>query len=740
MVVIGGRRSVSVSKECRLSRRQRHQQQQHHQDYCTACITKLKRRIKSSTITILISLAFLIATFAISFSVFSVHTTISTSNTYDGVVTVDRLDDRRTTLSSSLLYFGHNNPESVSTVSKVDDHSHKSNSKSSSSVNSNNNRIAGTTSIRRYDDAGPKGIKGTARSHSLPNAIPMTRQIPLSQAENRTYHLLQRTNTSIPTSIYPAPRKKNKNKNQDKFPSTDGKYNWNHDYSNDYRTLYLYNPSILPLHNTIDDDDDTTADNYDALSKSDLMELTGGDTKIRYVVTYRAYLSSNCFGPDPTKREMMTAGEQVSYIAIALLDENLDIIDNTDVVIDLNAGPSRGLYFRQWAEDCRIFCMKKSLWLLCNEQFFMVQIQRRDSNDKSTTTENVKYGTKNDTTIPYIYPNIYGNGLQVTVMAHNSKISGGKNFNLFRTVRTSTMGRKNSIETNSTVTVGDDGGHMHHSNHYIQLLSIPHQYRQMNLPDKHRPPIRRSYQDDIRHVYNDVEGKPAFREQEVLGIQSSLLPRPSFYTPDSQHNISTCDDDNGGNNCTNPSERSFFEANTDHGTACCVKVILPIFNQQQQQREVFVGISHQKLSKRNNFWLKDTQKRYEHLGPDRFVSRFVAYETTVPFEIVAISGWFCLGFASEEENRGGGNGENNDSRHNSKLNSKSTLASFNINNNTKLDLFNTTYNCPIIHFASGFSEVVGNSSQAIIGYGINDCHPRMFKVEKEEIIRLLLNT
>ena len=134
-----------------------------------------------------------------------------------------------------------------------------------------------------------------------------------------------------------------------------------------------------------------------------------------------------------------------------------------------------------------------------------------------------------------------------------------------------------------------------------------------------------------------------------------------------------------------------------------------------------VGITHQKTSPRKNFWLEDVHKRYEHIGVDRFVSRFVAYDTQHPFDVVARSGWFCLGFSSDPV-------ELNHQQ-------RSTLAGR--NKIFQLDLFDDVYDCPEIHFASGFSEVVGNSSRAIIGYGVNDCHPRMFVVEKEEIVRLL---
>lgn len=53
-------------------------------------------------------------------------------------------------------------------------------------------------------------------------------------------------------------------------------------------------------------------------------------------------------------------------------------------------------------------------------------------------------------------------------------------------------------------------------------------------------------------------------------------------------------------------------------------------------------------------------------------------------------------------------------------------------------LFNETYDCPSIHFVSTLAEVAGDRNKAIIGYGVNDCHPRMFVTKKSEIRRVLL--
>lgn len=154
----------------------------------------------------------------------------------------------------------------------------------------------------RYDDAAPRAIPGTSRSHTLPNAIPPGRIIPRRFATDMQYHLSQRKNFSLPQSIRKPKRQ---------F----GTYNWNHDYAKDHRTLYLYNPSVVPLLRSGGGE----SEDPDWLSPADMEALTGGDDTVQYLAFYRTYLGSNCFGPTK-ERALMTAGEQISYAAFALLN------------------------------------------------------------------------------------------------------------------------------------------------------------------------------------------------------------------------------------------------------------------------------------------------------------------------------------------------------------------------------------------------------------------------------------
>ena len=511
----------------------------------------------------------------------------------------------------------------------------------------------------KFDEAAPPAL--LARSHSLPNAVPLHRVIPIEQAENESYHIARRLNTSSPSILGQRGRKRPFHSDA---PNS-GRYNWNHDYATDYRTLYLYNPSVLPL-----DQNDP-----DALSALDWEALTGNDETVKYLATFRANTGGNCFGAD--RPQVMKTGEQVSYLAVALMDADLNII--TDTLIDLNAGPSLFKYWLQLHEDCKIVLLRGIIYFLCNERLFRVTI-RRSTQDKPLAKG---MHTASDRKIPYVYPNIYGKGLEITLW-NRTKIAGGKNFNIFRVPSSS-----GSFE------------------HYLQVYPLPHRYHRLKVPAK----------DD-----NDPSAMVSTESEQE---STAPLPRPSFDGPDTGKLITTCPENEKPNtwitNCTKPTKRPFF-GDSDHGTACCVTLTLKNSNEV-----VLVGISHTKTSGiLNPWWLRDIYHTYYGpppkgqfaIGHKRYLSRFVAYRREPPFDVVARSGWFCLGFS--EPNETGGN----------------TLAGRNME--YRLDLFNETYNCPMIHFASGIADMYGDPSKAIISYGVADCYPRMIVVEKDAIAQRLM--
>jgi hypothetical protein len=393
----------------------------------------------------------------------------------------------------------------------------------------------------------------------------------------------------------------------------------------------------------------------------------------------------------------MKAGEQVNYLVLALLDSDLRIIPGTDIMVDMNIGPFAGQYWRQFLEDCKIWLLRGSFYLMCNERFLKVKItrkgrRRRNTNQQGGGGSSIDKATAHvhvgqDTELPYRYHNIYGDGLELTLLSGTKKIGGGKNFHIFRA--------KSMEDLNATNSRHD---------YYLQTYPLPHQYRRLHIP----------------HASDESPLNPYVNGREFEQVARAPLPRPSFDGPDTLNTIATCPEPTTSKNCTNPVEEPFFRDN-DHGTTCCLPLSLSVngTDTNSNSTTVLVGISHAKLTlNRNAWWKRDIYGRYDHYLGARYLSRFVAYSAAPPFDIVARSGWFCLGFGDID-----GNGGN-------------ALAGR--NTQYRLDLFNETFHCPMIHFASSLVEYVGDPSKAILAYGVSDCYPRMTVIEKDDIARLLL--
>lgn len=421
--------------------------------------------------------------------------------------------------------------------------------------------------------------------------------------------------------------------------------------STDFRTIYLYNPSIVPADISLG------------------LQESFPDDSIQYVATFRGYLGSNCFGPSK-RREIMGAGEQVNYLGVALLNATLDVV--RDIVLDINDGPlPDGAHywesFRQPVEDCRIFNVNSTLHLVCNAILFKVRVHPIMTQSAAETTTPM-----NDTTI-HAYPNVYGNGFELSLLEEPTLLVTGKtakNMNIFRH-------RQNFSDQ-----------------YYLQIYPQPHWYRNLDANDS---PFQQS------------------------SAELHQLPKPSFETPDRAHTIRAAAKDLGRGENRTVAEQPFFGDNQERGTACCIELA------RNRTTTVLVGISHTKLSRgTDGYWTKDQLGRYENVtytyGWNRYLSRFLAYESEPPFSIVARCGWFCLPFATDASEPGG-----------------NTLAIGRNSNSTRLDLFGDSFACPAIHFASSIAETANDASKAIIGYGVNDCYPRMIVVEKRDIAQRLFS-
>lgn len=103
-----------------------------------------------------------------------------------------------------------------------------------------------------------------------------------------------------------------------------------------------------------------------------------------------------------------------------------------------------------------------------------------------------------------------------------------------------------------------------------------------------------------------------------------------------------------------------------------------------------------------------------------YASFFYAFMPHPPFEIVARTGYFCLGYESSTDA--------------GMPNPHSVLTP-----NRQFQQHNETFECPIIHFVQTIVEKADDPSSVVIGYGINDCTARLIEVSKGEIARMLFS-
>jgi hypothetical protein len=160
-------------------------------------------------------------------------------------------------------------------------------------------------------------------------------------------------------------------------------------------------------------------------------------------------------------------------------------------------------------------------------------------------------------------------------------------------------------------------------------------------------------------------------------------------------------------------KQGLFEPySNERGSACCISIDHP---NDQAGRKLLVGISHSKTL----YPRMGRSSKSGDVPSNMFFSSLYAMEDVYPYKVVALSGRFCLGHATEAEHV---------VDHNGNPFARSNLSPLRIDRE---------YDCPRIHFVSGLSEVVDDPTSVIIGYGINDCVPRFVQVKKTDLVQLL---
>ncbi|KAL9182590.1 hypothetical protein ACHAXT_013242 [Thalassiosira profunda] len=435
-----------------------------------------------------------------------------------------------------------------------------------------------------------------------------------------------------------------------------------------------------------------------------------------YAVVLRVTPANNCFRRDqmselPQKVWDHTMMSATNLLGIALLDEYYALIPGYDVVLD----PATQLGFQKdgygttyFGEptfmDYRLFTLNGAIYLHANADVTVVTKLDIRSKEHSRNAEKIdctKFNFKDhgECKLDVVYGE---DNLEVTMLHQFNTIwSGGergKNFALFAVPNQTHPHEPDSI--------------------YAEVDINPYHKVQQVYLDEIEFLGRPSIKNRIRRNYS--VDKIMMRKVRDNGnvTESARAPPPSFFTVDEFWFPG--------------SKPSFREAG--HGGACCVSLSRREVLAQGEHihltpgswgdnEYLLVGVAHTSVIWRRWHSSPNTPDSAKALVPHtHYVSFFYAFEPRPPFNLRVRSGYFCLGFAGDHGAEGG------------MFNSHSILTT-----NRKLSQHNETFSCPQIHFVSSFVEKVGDTSTAVIGYGINDCTPRIVEVSKKEIARMLFS-
>jgi len=268
----------------------------------------------------------------------------------------------------------------------------------------------------------------TQYSYTHPPTVYGTFVFPSSQTRNGIIHRFP----SIPIRLWPGEREMSsletfKERRDQKIE--------------DDRPLYFYNPNIFPLYkNNVNNNQDKKS----VLTK-ELTDIIVGrevlsDDQARapyYIGVWRISNFSNCFGPG----RGIDFKAYRNYIGIALLDENLQILQGSDVVIDVNKALDK-TGKRQLLEDCHFAPMSSNeesdegmdlLYLICNGGGQTHIFNAHLALDKQISTQATSSSANHHIDISNFdsLPNKYGNGLHLYLLMKSRKTLRGKNFSVF---------------------------------------------------------------------------------------------------------------------------------------------------------------------------------------------------------------------------------------------------------------------------------------------------------------------
>ena len=365
----------------------------------------------------------------------------------------------------------------------------------------------------------------------------------------------------------------------------------------------------------------------------------------------------------PQSHLQITPTKPLDYLGIGLLDDNLVLVE--DLVVDINQHLPRIYGSKIKLQDVRLFEMRGRIYF--SSSTFLIPVCIETQGSPGLELRAACDDSDGDSKVEV--PALFESNIRLFVSGDAVKLHNvnGKNFQFYETGRGS-----------------------------ILFEYWPHKPRVMFEING----------EEFDRLYHMDRGKGM-----RLATLSEMQEFKSEHTPSPKSKVASALD---------ASLKTFIKQ--DRGSACCLEIsdkyykdfMSPTFGPELSKRgSIFVGVAHSKSRRR----MESTQgDRYNYL------SRLYAFSTSEPYELLARSGLFCLGFSDTTDV------------------AAIIGAAGNYDNLTKkkqLELNGHTYNCPNIHFVDSLISKTRDDSRAIISYGVNDCLPRFIEVSKQDLVRHL---
>jgi hypothetical protein len=471
-------------------------------------------------------------------------------------------------------------------------------------VEKENNSIADPSSNKVTDETIKTNLLSSSSGHHLEDKndpIPLKEQIKAAHDHPSSHHDVRSPKTIFPAlgqnvkgAVHYLPSIPQKRRPKDVNTMTAIRKGRDEPEEED-RPLYVYNPALLSIRDL----------SYELLEQLLPKEVIEGATassiveviakKYTYLALYRVSNFSGCLGAKMRngKRNGPAYGIQ-NYLGIAFVDNNLDMVPDSDVIINMNLQVTTEK-MRENAnsmdkyQDCHLSATtaeqdpnakKDQLFMICNRFWMPVKITHRDYAVKNVKQKNT-FSTRpedDEQRFPYLlFENLYGDGFQLTFLQKHHGIQNDKNTHLFETFNATSGKKKTFLELWPT------------NPHVLQEVQIP----------------------------QDKSGRERAIFMPVINEEAGAKL--------------TNNEDTGGFPLLNAVKDIIRQM--ESGSSCCINI-------QHEGKDLLLGLSHVR-----------SKRGMEHTPKYQYLSRLYAFDpiSNIPFEMEFKSDLFCLSYPSEDE-------------------------------------------------------------------------------------------